>query len=244
MADNFDVTAGTGTTIRAVEKTSKKAQVVVLDLGGAGAESLLTTTLPVSLATNTPTLATGSNAIGKLAANSGVDIGDVDVTSIAAGENHLGMVGGNATVVTVTPTLTVHATYAAGDYVGESATPMTFAACARVNGGTGKITGAVLIDYALQSVPCELWLFDQTVTPPNDSAAWSISDADALKCCGVIPFTVYYASALNSVSPASNLSIPFKIGSAAVALFGCLVTRGAPAYASGDVSVRLFIDQD
>jgi hypothetical protein len=52
------------------------------------------------------------------------------------------------------------------------------------------------------------------------------------------------ASALNSVCPVPNLSIPFKIGSAATALFGCLVTRGAPAYASGDVSVRLYIDQD
>jgi hypothetical protein len=38
-------------------------------------------------------LATGSNAIGKLAANSGVDIGDVDVTSIAAGSNLIGDVG-------------------------------------------------------------------------------------------------------------------------------------------------------
>jgi hypothetical protein len=39
------------------------------------------------------TLPTGSNAIGKLAANSGVDIGDVDVTSIAAGTNLIGDVG-------------------------------------------------------------------------------------------------------------------------------------------------------
>lgn len=38
-------------------------------------------------------LATGSNAIGKLAANSGVDIGDVDVTSISAGSNLIGNVG-------------------------------------------------------------------------------------------------------------------------------------------------------
>lgn len=35
-------------------------------------------------------LPAGSNAIGKLAANSGVDIGDVDVTSIAAGTNTVG----------------------------------------------------------------------------------------------------------------------------------------------------------
>ena len=37
-------------------------------------------------------LPTGSNAIGKLAANSGVDIGDVDVTSISAGTNRIGAV--------------------------------------------------------------------------------------------------------------------------------------------------------
>lgn len=39
------------------------------------------------------TLQTGSNAIGKLSANSGVDIGDVDVTSISAGANLIGDVG-------------------------------------------------------------------------------------------------------------------------------------------------------
>lgn len=37
-------------------------------------------------------LAAGSAAIGKLAANSGVDIGDVDVASIAAGDNNIGNV--------------------------------------------------------------------------------------------------------------------------------------------------------
>jgi hypothetical protein len=38
-------------------------------------------------------LPAGANAIGKLAANSGVDIGDVDVTSISAGTNAIGNVG-------------------------------------------------------------------------------------------------------------------------------------------------------
>jgi len=38
-------------------------------------------------------LPAGTNAIGKLAANSGVDIGDVDVLSIAAGTNAIGNVG-------------------------------------------------------------------------------------------------------------------------------------------------------
>ena len=37
-------------------------------------------------------LPTGTNAIGKLSANSGVDIGDVDITSIAPGDNNIGNV--------------------------------------------------------------------------------------------------------------------------------------------------------
>lgn len=37
-------------------------------------------------------LPAGSNAIGKLATNSGVDIGDVDILSIAAGDNNIGNV--------------------------------------------------------------------------------------------------------------------------------------------------------
>lgn len=38
----------------------------------------------------TEALPAGTNAIGKLAANSGVDIGDVDILSIAAGDNNIG----------------------------------------------------------------------------------------------------------------------------------------------------------
>lgn len=52
-------------------------------------------------------LPAGTNAIGKLAANSGVDIGDVDVTSIAAGTNTIGATvnSGHATAGTGQSTL-------------------------------------------------------------------------------------------------------------------------------------------
>jgi hypothetical protein len=48
MADNIAVTPGSGATVRSIDKSSKLTQVVVLDLGGAGAESLATTTIPVT----------------------------------------------------------------------------------------------------------------------------------------------------------------------------------------------------
>jgi hypothetical protein len=151
---------------------------------------------------------------------------------------------GNQNVVSVTPTLTVHANYASGDYVGTSASPMEFTNAAKEAGGTGVIYAATLVDLALQSISTELWLFSGTITPPNDSAAWSISDGDIAKCIGVIPFQTYYASALNSISKADNPVIAYKCAAGSTSIFGCLVTRGAPTYASGDVIVRLAMFQD
>jgi len=168
-----------------------------------------------------------------------------DTVGLATSENVIGKVGGNSTTVTFSPALTVAATYVTGDYVGTSVAPMTFPSCARVAGGTGYITSCMLIDYAKQSIAGELWLFDGLVTPPDDSAAWTLSDADMAKCIGVIPFSTYYASALNSVSfGTSEVAIGFKCGSAVRELYGCFVTRGAPTYATGDLTFRLSILQD
>ena len=177
---------------------------------------------------------------------SDLTLGDYSMSSsVAPSENVIGKVGGNANLITFTPVLTVAATYVSGDFVGTSAAPMTFSSCARVAGGTGLVTSCMLIDYGLQSVAGELWLFDGSVTAPADSAPWSLSDSDMLKCIGIIPFSTYYASALNSVSfGIPSLAIGFKCGSALRELYGCFVTRGAPTYSSGNLSFRLNVLQD
>ena len=158
---------------------------------------------------------------------------------------HMVYHGGGLVRVTNSPVLTVAANYVANDYVGTNSVPMTFANCARVVGGSGYIISALLVDYALQSVSTELWLFSATVTPPLDSAAWTITDAHSALCIGVIPFTTYYASAVNSVSMGTiNNPIGFVCAAASQDLYGCLVTRGAPAYASLDLTVKLGIMQN
>lgn len=68
--------------------TSTGALRVELPTNGTG---VIATVGAVTAITNA--LPAGTNAIGKLAANSGVDIGDVDVTSISAGTNLIGDVG-------------------------------------------------------------------------------------------------------------------------------------------------------
>lgn len=161
-----------------------------------------------------------------------------------ASELHLGQIGGEGDTITLNPVLTVAGAYVANDFVGTSATALIFANAARVAAGSGVIKSALIVDGDMQNVACELWLFDTNVTPPADNAPWTVSDADAAMCIGVIPFSTYYASALNSVS---NGVVPNGgIGFSAVAttIWGCLVTRGAPTYTSGKLSVRLNIMQD
>jgi hypothetical protein len=146
--------------------------------------------------------------------------------------------------IIVTPTLTIAATYVSGDYVGTSTTPMTFSNCARVNGGTGTIAGVALVDSNVASVAGELWLFDAPITTPNDSAAWAISGADALKCIGVIPFSTYYSGGNASVTFAEKQGIVFKTESDSRSLYGAFVTRGAPTYATGSLTFKLRVWQD
>jgi hypothetical protein len=72
------------------ESDRAKVNLIVGQAGIAAGTGVDGVTVPrVTLATDIP-LPAGTNAIGKLSANSGVDIGDVDVTSIAAGTNTVG----------------------------------------------------------------------------------------------------------------------------------------------------------
>lgn len=114
MADStIAITAGSGTAIdtRTEATNGNHRQVVVIgdpatnagvapvdataglkvDLGADNDVTIASGTVTAVTAI-TNALPAGTNAIGKLAANSGVDIGDVDVASIAAGDNNIGNV--------------------------------------------------------------------------------------------------------------------------------------------------------
>ncbi len=100
MADNIDITEGSGKTIATDDVSNAHYQRIKVDLGADGLASPLVRgqqnkagSLPVTLASDEDAivlgagtaeigkLAAGTAAIGKLAANDGVDIGDVDVAS-------------------------------------------------------------------------------------------------------------------------------------------------------------------
>lgn len=173
---------------------------------------------------------------------------DVDVTrlsALVAGSAHIGQVGGETVYVQSTPVMSVGSSYATGDYIGTTTTPQSFASAVRTSGGKAVIQSITISDKNTNAaVPLELWLFSATFVAPTDSAAWAISDAEALTVVGIIPITTdrWFASSNNKVYSDNNVGL--VISCAATSLFYALVARGAPTLASGDLQISLGISQD
>jgi len=163
------------------------------------------------------------------------------IGKLAAGETHIGAIGGDTVTVTQTPTITAGA-YSAKDAVGGL---LTFASAARVSGGKITIQSVTVTDLAAQSATLVLVLFDQTFTATADNAAFDPSDADLANCVGIIPIysSDYQAFADNGVATVRNIGLTVTL--AVTSLFGQLMCTGTPTYAStSDLTVKLGILQD
>lgn len=165
--------------------------------------------------------------------------------------------GGYQARITATKTRPSDTTaYAAGDVLNESdsaGTGWTFSSCARLNGGSGIIQGATLIDSANQTTKgsFELWLFRNAPAADNDNAVFTPTDAELLDVVAVIPFsTVYVGDATsgangNCVHLSQPVSIPFVCDSDDTALYGVLVVRNAYTPVSAEViTINLKMLQD
>jgi hypothetical protein len=188
-----------------------------------------------------------------LPVGAGLSLADIDVSgtetvtvsSITAGETHIGEVGGATVVVEVTPTVSTSA-YAAGDLIG---TKLTFTDAARVAGGSGVVLSAALTDLDKQDKETDLILFD--TNPSNttftDNAAFDVHDTDLLDVIGVVTFDVadYTDFSDNSVATDKNLGIGFNLTSGQD-LYGALIARGTPTYSTtaDAISTRIFVLQD
>jgi hypothetical protein len=193
MADNVDITAGAGTTIRAIEKSSKKTQVVALDLGGAGAESLLTTTLPVSLAS------VPSHAV--------TNAGTFAVQAVGTG-------------FSIPATLTVtNGAYSVADAVGGL---ITFANAASAAGKRSIIHTITLAGVAALAYELWFFASDIT-TPAADNAAFTLVAADVAQCKGVIPIAVTdYLAPQSAFNVATLRGVAFEFSCVATTLYAYL----------------------
>lgn len=167
--------------------------------------------------------------------------------TIGAGENHIGQVGGNTTIVSSNLVMSVAGSYVAGDYMGVSGASSYFDTALRVDLGTGIIKSLTISDKSISAnVAMELWLFSDAVITPTDNSPFTITDAESLSVLAVIPIltTGWYSNTANQVYSDSNLSIPIKSNDGKLIHYA-LVARGTtPSFVSQDLTITLGILQD
>ena len=177
--------------------------------GGTGVDGA--TVQRVSLATNVA-LPAGTNAIGKLAANSGVDIGDVDITSIAAGDNNIGNVDiasiaagdnniGNVDIVSGVITTVTTLTNLPASIQGPGLVVIDSYGQVAINLTTGA--DQVLVASAASK---QIWVYGYTFTCGDaDGQTVSFQDQDDTALSGIMEFFRYGGAA---VSPSGNFAMP------------------------------------
>jgi hypothetical protein len=228
-----EVTANLGATDNAVldsidsDTSDIKTAVEILDNAIDGTE------MQVDVVASLPA---GTNAIGKLAANSGVDIGDVDVTSIAAGETHVGQVGMEDNVITITPTLDTSA-YADGDVLFETE---AIANAVRNNGESCILQSIHVLDKGDQGEDFELVFLDEDQDLGTANAAVSISEANSTKIIGHYAFSNSYVDLINTqIRCDTGIGLVLKAGAATTSLYVGGISKGTGTYADGDIVIKL-----
>lgn len=131
--------------------------------------------------------------------------------------------------------------YSIADQVGNI---FEAANAARVSGGSGVITGIVLISAADIIGTYDIVLFDQSVTLAADNATFAISDADALNIVAVVPLTSVTDIGNNRVAQAFNLAVPYKCN--ATSLFAGLITRVGHTFfgATTDLQLVIYVERN
>ena len=169
----------------------------------------------------------------------------IGVSSITAGETHIGEVGGSTDQIS--PTVTVDtAAYSAGDVIGGK---LTLTNAMRVSGGTGLLQSLLLIDASGTQKPAlEILIFnsDPTASTLTDQATISVHADDVSKVIRKIDISAsdwtligskYYAD----LSPGSRV----LKASGSRNLYAAIVAVGTPTFAAAtNLSIRFGILRD
>ena len=178
-------------------------------------------------------LPAGTNAIGKLSANDGVDIGDVDVATIAAGETHIGQVGASDTVVTLTASLDTSA-YADGDVLFDT---QELTNAVRTSGGVVILQSITVLDKDDQGAEMDLVFLDANTSLGTENAAVTIADADAEDILGIVNVSTYTDLVNSQIATVTGIGLEMK-ADASTSLWVAGITRGTPTYTAAGLIIK------
>lgn len=172
-----------------------------------------------------------------LGENDGVDIGDVDVASIAAGETHIGQVGASDEVVEITATLDNSGAYAAGDVLFDT---QEIAGAARVNGGVVILQSITILDKDDQAAEVDLVFLEANTSIGTENSAVSISDANAEDILGIvnIPTDDYTDLVASQVATTTAVGLEMKAAAGTTSLYVAGITRGTPTHSASGMVLK------
>ena len=208
--------------------------------------------------TSLPAIPAGSNAIGSVTISSlpSLPTGSNTIGTVnnAPGENHLGEIGGRGVTVSGSFSRPANATAYAANYVvsnSTSATTLMSFSIARVNAGTGYITGARLVADQKSITPrFRVHLFNASPTVSADGALNKELYADESKVIGVFDLAAMTTPGDTTNSTLSRaydytIRIPFKCASGTTTIYAYLETLDAYTPASGGgYTLTLLADLD
>jgi hypothetical protein len=220
MADNVEITAGSGTTIATDDVGGVQYQKVKVDFGGDGASA------PVTAATGLPVDATGQ--------------GDVPITldgedvGLDAGENHVGQVGMEDDTVTITCSLDTDA-YADGDVLFDT---QEIAGAVRNNGETCILQSIHVIDIDDQGEDFDLVFFNAATSLGTENSAPDINDTEVLTTLGVYEFVnAYMDLGANQVRTDTGIGLLLEAGAATTSLYVAGISRGTGTYTANGIRI-------
>jgi len=160
-------------------------------------------------------------------------------TPLAAGEAHVGQVGGTTAVVSAIPAVTAVA-YTAGQVIGNL---MTFAGMARAAGGTGLLQDVAIQAKSIQTVAVDLVLFNAApaASTVTNAVALSIADEDVSKVVGVVHLDDWTSLGATSYAQAGQLARAYKCATGVSDLFGALVARGTTAALGSTTDLQVVV---
>lgn len=265
MADNVQITAGSGTTIATDDAgAGGHVQLVKLAIATDGSATAIpaeaTNGLDVDVTRVIP--GTTATALGKAedAAHSDGDTGvallgvrnytgagtdgdysvlSVDAVGVLRTRLHRDLVRVQVPSSGITTATTA---YSAGDQVG---TLFTVANAARAAGGTGRLVGITLLDDNDVIGPYDVVLFRASVTLAADNAAFAISDAAAASLIAVVPLSGAWDLGNNRLAQAHSLSVPYDC-SGGTSLYAALITRAGHTFfaAADDLTLTVHLERD
>lgn len=249
MADNVNITAGTGTVIATDQVGSDHYQKIKLADGAADSSTMLDIVAEDEASAGAETGVIAMVRRTDTPANqSGAD-GDWEPMQVSGGFLWVRSVTKFVTVSTDVTRPADTTAYAANDALSDSTSSptsggFTFTGAARASGGSGIVTDAIVASSndPATTLQGEIFIFDTSVTNINDNAAFAVSDAEIKTLVGIIPFNIADAGN-NDAAWVSNLNMGFTcVGSANLRFLVRVKNAYTPASAEV-LTVRLKIMQ-